>query len=220
MDKDLLQHKIFNEAKALAFGLRQEGTVFTYEQDVMAGQFRLCVTIGAEGKLATRLTEYDTQEEYVLHKTEAVGTFVGAVREAVQAVLAEIVHNCYDEAVFKTKQTQELIDYVRRQYGDELEFLWKKFPNNAIWRRKDNGKWYGAILTVAGNKLGLPTSEIVEIIDLRVLPDEMAALLMQAGYYPGWHMNKKFWFTVVLDAGVPTEELCRKIDVSYQLARK
>ena len=38
-------------------------------------------------------------------------------------------------------------------YCDELEFLWQKFPDNAVWRRKDNKKWYGALLTVSKEKL-------------------------------------------------------------------
>lgn len=37
------------------------------------------------------------------------------------------------------------IEYVRKKYGDELEFLWTKFPDNAAWRRKDNRKWYGVL---------------------------------------------------------------------------
>ena len=64
----------------------------------------------------------------------------------------------------ESKQSKELIDYIRKTYGDELEFLWKKFPKNAIWRRKDTQKWYGIVLTVSKKKLGLPDDESVEIL--------------------------------------------------------
>ena len=40
------------------------------------------------------------------------------------------------------------------------------------------------------------------------------------GIYPGWHMNKKHWYTVVPDGALPLDELCRRVDESYRLAGK
>ena len=39
-------------------------------------------------------------------------------------------------------------------------------------------------------------------------------------YYPGWHMNKKSWYTIILDDGIPDDEICRQLDESYHLAKK
>lgn len=111
-----------------------------------------------------------------------------------------------------------IIRYVRESFGDELEFLWTKFPDNAVWRRKDNRKWYGAVLTVVGRKIGLDTDKVVEIIDLRMDPSDVETVLSRAHYYPGWHMNKKNWYTVVLDGSIPDEELKERIMESYELA--
>lgn len=91
------------------------------------------------------------------------------------------------------------IEYVRKIYGDELEFLWTKFPDNAVWRRKDNHKWYDAVLTVNGRKIGLNTDKIVEIIDLRMEVAYRVNILSKEHYYLGWHMNKKSWYILVLD---------------------
>lgn len=55
---------------------------------------------------------------------------------------------------------------MKGTYQDELEFLWKRFPDNAVYRRKDTGKWYGAMLTISKQKLGLDSSEKVVILDL------------------------------------------------------
>ena len=114
----------------------------------------------------------------------------------------------------------KIIDYVRDTYGDELEYIWQKFPDNAVWRRKDNQKWYGAILTVSGLKLGLPTNEFLEIIDLRLQKELMEKTIDNIRYFPGWHMNKNNWYTIILDGRVPTEEICAHIDESYRLAKK
>ena len=113
-----------------------------------------------------------------------------------------------------------IIEYVRKKYGDELEFLWEKFPDNAIWRRKDNKKWYGALLTVSKRKLGIDSDEIIEIIDLRMKPEDIEKRVDMKKYFPGYHMNKKHWITICLDKTVPYEEICSRIDESYVLAVK
>ena len=116
--------------------------------------------------------------------------------------------------------SQALIKYVRNKYGDELEFLWEKFDDNAIWRRCDNKKWYGALLTVNKRKLGLDVDEKVEILDVRANTDEIDNLVDNVKIFNGYHMNKKHWITVCLDGSVPLDEIKRLLDDSYVLAKK
>lgn len=123
-------------------------------------------------------------------------------------------------SIWKNDFTKKVISYVRQTYGDELEFLWPKFPNNAIWRRKDSGKWYAALLVVSKKKLGVDSDDIVEIIDLRMDPEMLTFLLDNKKYYPGYHMNKRHWCTIILDGSVSLEEIYARIDESFVLARK
>jgi predicted DNA-binding protein (MmcQ/YjbR family) len=48
----------------------------------------------------------------------------------------------------------------------------------------------------------------------------MDDLLKSPGYLPGYHMNKKHWFSVILDGSVSNDELFSRIDESYTLAKK
>lgn len=206
--------------KLTAYGFRREGNGYQYTTEIKNGEFSLTVQIDENGIVDTNLIEQEDGEEYILYKTDAAGSYVGEVRAAVLQVLGDISEQCFIAEIFKTRQAQMAIQFVREQYGDELEFLWEKFSDNAVWRRKDTGKWYGVILTVRGNKIGLDTSEILEIIDLRMLKDEAAGILSKNHYYPGWHMNKKSWYTLVLDDSISDEEICTRIRESYQLAVK
>lgn len=101
-----------------------------------------------------------------------------------------------------------------------LNIYGKSFPTMPYGEEKDNQKWYGAILTVSGRKLGLPTDEILEIIDLRLEKELMEQTIDNVRYFPGWHMNKKNWYTIILDGRIQTEEVCTRIDESYRLAKK
>ncbi len=220
MFEDIFHRRKFNIEKLQSFGFEVRDGHWEYTAPIMNETFLLTVLVMKNGNVDTRLVEKETDEPYVLYKTNAAGSFVGEVRTEIEGVLSEIADQCFDFSVFKTEQALEVIDYVRDTYGDELEYLWKKFPDNAVWRRKDNQKWYGAILTVSGRKLGLPTDEILEMIDLRFEKELMKQTVDNICFFPGWHMNKKNWYTIILDGRVPTEEICARIDESCRLAKK
>lgn len=120
---------------------------------------------------------------------------------------------------FKTNQAHEIIEYVRKNYNRELEFLWVRSPGNAVWRRGDNEKWFGVLLTVAGNKI-IPDAgdDAVEILDVRCAPDVTDFIVDKKKIFPGYHMNKRHWVTVVLDGRMATSDICRLLSASYEIA--
>ncbi|WP_394926674.1 MmcQ/YjbR family DNA-binding protein [uncultured Robinsoniella sp.] len=207
--------------RLLPYGFVMSDGEYRYSKEILDGQFRLFVSILADGRVNTQIFDTSSNEEYVLHRVSgAVGSFTGSVRAAYESAMLDIAEKCFEVNIFKSKQARSVILYVREAYGDELEYLWEKFPDNAVWRCKDNGKWYGALLTVSKRKLGIQSDEIVEIIDLRATPESLDKLVDNEKYYPGWHMNKKNWYTMILDGSVQLDELNFKIDESYRLALK
>lgn len=216
--------KIFQRKTVIVSNLEPYGFVFNgkayiYEQNLKDSGLVIQVIISGEGKVSAQIIDTAINEPYTMHlASSAAGEFVGKVRNEYEILLTDIAKKCCLPDVFKSNMTKALIAHVRDIYGDELEFLWKNFPDNAIWRRKDNRKWYGVLLTVSKKKLGLESDEIVEIIDLREQPEMIKSLLEQDNYYPGWHMNKKHWYTIILDGTVSFDEICHHIDVSYKIA--
>lgn len=215
---------IFSRKKAIPeklklYGFKTEGRRYKYNTDILNGEFTLYVFVDKSEIPDTVLIETESGEEYILYKISDSGKFVSEIRSAIESVLYDISEKCYEKEIFKTEQALKLIEYIRENYGDELEYLWDKFPDNAVWRRKDNHKWYVVLLTVSRQKLGVKSDEIVEIIDLRSEPEALDSLIDNKFYYPGWHMNKRHWYTIVLDDSVPFDEICRRVDESYLLAK-
>ncbi len=220
MFEDLFLRKKLCIKRLLEYGFVKDAENYCYSKVIMDGSFLLQVIIDRLGKIDTTMTEVDSGDEYILYKTTAQGVFVGNVREAVEAVLIDIADKCFDSDVFKQMQTLQLTEYAAKAYGDRPEFLWKDTPDNAILRRKDSGKWYCAILTVSKRKLGIDSDEIVEVVNLHALPEAVERLLCLPAFYPGWHMNKRTWYTVILDGSLPNEELFKLVNESYRLAKK
>lgn len=214
----IFRRRKVNIGKLIDFGFSESNGVYFYQTTLPSSGFLMTVEIVREGSVRASVIDTESNDSYMLHLTGASGSFVGNVKMEYEQALTKIAEKCFDLNIFKSAQAKETIAYVHDTFGDELEFLWKKFPDNAVWRRKDNRKWYGAVLTVAGRKIGLETDNIVEIIDLRMNPDDAETVLSREHYYPGWHMNKKSWYTVILDGSIPDEELKERIKESYELA--
>lgn len=203
------------------YGFAQEGGSYVYRTHICDEQMLLTVIINARGEVQTEVFDAETEEPYTLFLVDgAVGEFVGKVRTDYERVLEDIAGKCFETEVFKGAHTARLIEYVRERYGDELEFLWEKTPDCAVWRRKDTTKWYAAILTIPYAKLGIEREGTVEIIDMRMEPTELEKAVDNVTYFRGYHMNKKHWVTMLLDGSAPYDELVRRLDESYVLAKK
>ncbi len=206
--------------KALAeFGFTKSGNAFKYSESILNGQFKLNISVEND---AVTAEVYDVEAEcpYYLFAVEgAEGTFVGEVRAEYDRVLNEISEQCFSKAeVYREKTTMAVVKYAQSKYGTPLEFLWQ--DENSVMRRRDNAKWYLAILPVRRNKIGLEGEGKIEIIDLRAPKEEIPSLIDGVNYLPAYHMNKKSWLTIPLDGRVSAEIICAFIDMSYELAKK
>lgn len=204
----------------IAFGFEETAQGYAYAAPILNGQFVLNMFV-RDGVLTTSLIEKAFGDEYVLHLVpETQGEFVGKIKAEYRAVLQQFAEACCETDVFQSEQAHAVIEYVRQTYGDALQYLWEKFPENAVFRRQDTQTWYAALLVVSRKRLGFDSDELTEIIDFRMRPELAVETVDGEKYFPGYHMNKKTWVTVVLDGSVATEELCRRIDDSYILAGK
>ena len=219
--QDIFRRKAVVAQKLDNYGVTKNADTYSYHTVLPSSGFEMFIDITKQGKISTTVIDPTTNEPYTLHLVDsAAGSFVGNIKAEYELILRKIADNCFEPNVFKSVQAKKLIDYVRNKYGDEPEYLWTKFPDNAVWRRKDTGKWYGALLSVSTSKLGEVPGEMAEIVDLRIQPEFMSDLIDHKLYFPGWHMNKKNWYTMILDGSVSFEELCQRIDESYLLAVK
>ena len=221
MTERIFKHKKPLKDKLISYGFLPSEKGFTYTCPLEKIKMELTVTVKKDGTVKTRLIDKGTEEEYVLHLVKnASGSFIGSVKEEYEKILTHIAKNCFTEEIFKFPQSKRVIAYCRNKYGDELEHLWADAPDNAILRRKDTQKWYAAILTVSRKKLYGDSDEKVEIIDLHAKTEDIENLVDFKKYFPGFHMNKKHWITVILEDTLSDEELFERIDQSYELGKK
>ncbi len=221
---DNLIEKIFkfkkvNTKELLKYGFVEEGNKFYFHKNLTDFNMLLTVCVNKQSEISAEINDLETKEPYTLFLSEsAVGAFVGNLRMEYEAILMDIACKCFDKEIFKRDYTKRLISYIREFYGGELEFLWDKFPDIAVVRRKDNRKWYGVIFAISKCKLGCDCDEIIEAIDLRMVAEDIERLVDNQKYFKGYHMNKKHWITISLEGDVSFEEIVKRTDESYKMA--
>ena len=220
MTEKLFRHKKAVPEKLSAYGFTNDGKSYHYVKTIANGDMELTVTVSG-GRVSTKLIDVASNEEYVLHLVKnAAGSYIGGIRKEYEDILSDVAEKCFAPEIFKAKQTKDVIAYFRNKYGNELEHLWADAPDNAVVRRDDTRKWYAAILTVSRRKLGFDSDERVEIIDLHAKTDLIPSLVDNEKIFPGFHMIKKHWITVILDGSVNNDRLFELIDESYALGKK
>lgn len=215
----LFKNKKLNREKLLNCGFEVDGENFIRREKFL-DDFTLTIIIDGRGNVTTKIFDTDG-EPYTLHLVESAGgSFVGGIKNCHEKILAELAAQCFDDENFKSAQTLRLINYVQKNFADAPEILWEKFPNFAVFRRRDNRKWYAVIMSVPKNKLGLDGTAEIEILNLRVEPEELDKIFDGEKYFRGWHMNKKSWLTLRLDETLTDEEISARLKKSYRLAKK
>lgn len=110
---------------------------------------------------------------------------------------------------------QQVFDYVKEKYGTEPDYPW--FDNNAVLRHGDNHKWYGLIMDVGREKLGLLGEGSVHVLNVKCDPMLGSTLRQREGFHPAYHMNKEQWLTIRLDGSVPEDEIISLIELSFEM---
>lgn len=114
----------------------------------------------------------------------------------------------------------DLDKYIGDIYGVLPEYPWLKYADYAVYRHKENNKWFAVIMDIPCNKIGLQGDEMVCVVNLKCDPVLIGSLLKDDGIYPAYHMNKSYWISVKIDEETDYEKLRWLLDISFELTNK
>ena len=112
-------------------------------------------------------------------------------------------------------QRGRITQYIQATFGTEAEYLWADSPGNAVFRHPASKKWYAAMMRVLPEKLGLPSGESLDIMDIKCDTIMIGSLLSTEGFFPAYHMNKNHWISIVLDGSVSDDQIIPLLELSY-----
>ncbi len=216
IEEELFRKTKIDFDKISKYGFKKDKSLYKYSKNIMNNTFRVDVEIDNAGIVKGKIYDLAFGDEYTNFRVEdSTGSFVGQVKDEFKNILIDIKNKCFTNEIFLFEQANRIAKAIKEKYGDEPEFEWEKFPGFATFRNKDSKKWYGLIMNLEKSKLGESSTDEVEIINIKLEPDEIEVLLKQDGFYPAYHMNKKNWITIILNETLSDEKIMNLIDKSY-----
>ena len=216
IEEELFRKTKIDFDKIFEYGFKKDKSLYKYSKNIMNNTFRVNIEINNDGIVKGKVYDLLFGDEYTNFRIEDnTGAFVGQVRDEYKNLLKDIRSNCCTRKSFIYDQSNRIAKAIKEKYGDEPEFEWEKFPGYATFRNKDSKKWYGIIMNIDKSKLEESSTGEIEIIDIKLEPEEIEDLLKQKGFYPAYHMNKKSWITIMLNDTISDEEIMSLIEKSY-----
>jgi predicted DNA-binding protein (MmcQ/YjbR family) len=220
-----LESKIFERShvdvqRLLEYGFQQTSEGYRYSVDILDKEFRVELSVSIAGKLQGQVFETLTGDAYRNIWIEGMtGAFVGKVREAYGQVLQAVRQHGYIDDDFSTPQANRISGLIQGKYGAHPEFLWKRMPQHGVFRNQQNQKWFGIIMYVERDKITAGEGKI-DVLNVKVSPEDREALWGATGIYPAYHLNKKNWISILLDDSVPDAKIIQLVAGSYRIVQQ
>lgn len=114
----------------------------------------------------------------------------------------------------------QILAYAKKTYNAVPYAPFRTAPTYFVLRHAGTRKWYALFMDVPREKLGLPGGGHVDILDIKCDPVLSGSLRMGKGFFPGYHMHRDSWITVLLDGTVPAKDIFPLLDMSYEITRE
>lgn len=216
---DVFKNQRFIPTQMTEFGFQKTGDSYTYEENFLDDSFWAVVTV-KNGKVDGQVIDCSTGDEYYQIDVPAMqGKFVSSVRAGYLEILGRIVDHCCLTMLFASPQANRIAGRIYDHYHVAPDFPWKSKNNkdNGVFRHPDSGKWFGLIMN---GRRGLVTKDDDEQnVDIINLKSETMPVDGQS-VFPAYHMNHKYWISVVLDDQLGDDDVMRLIDESFRLTGK
>ena len=211
----ILNTSLPQKDKLLAFGFSEAESGLVLKKEIAGGQFYAEIKL-SDKNLSADVFETATGEKYVLFNVaSAQGAFVGQIRSEVQDVIEEIRAKCFISQDIKEKYVDFLHSYFHT-FGDN-PWAGEPYDSSTVYRCPNN-KWFVLLMQIKFKNLGFESDEPVWAVNLKA--ENVEAITDKKSIFPAYHMNKKYWITVLLTAVTDFDKLCELTKKSYALVQK
>ena len=139
------------------------------------------------------------------------GSYVSELREKVEVKILEIIEECKEEVQLH----DQLLHYVKEKYEVEPDYTFSDLATPVL--RAKNNKWFGIFLWVDKLKLGIQEKGQCLVLNVKC---KYVSIVDNEFIFKAYHMNKKYWVSVLIDHKTSFELVTRLMDESYNLVIK
>lgn len=190
-----------------------EGKIFPSQMEGFHFQ-----VVSASKKLGLEMIALDdVNERYQLFDIPTTSSSIAqALREEASELAFQWMHpeqSSIKEA--RQKWTKWMTENIVPYHGNPFE------KTEAMgFMVEDKGKWYGLMMEVPLQKLGVASKANALVLNVKIHPEDKERLLSTDGIYEAYHMNKKHWISIALNVCTDDALIKECICTSYKCVAK
>ena len=159
----------------------------------------------------------DVNERYHLFDIPTTSSSISqALREEAEELAFQWLHpeqSDIEEA--RQKWTKWITENIVPYHGNPFE------KTEAMgFTVEEQGKWYGLMMEVPLQKLGVPSQANALILNVKIHPEDKKRLIATDGIFEAYHMNKKHWISIALNVCTDDALVKECIYTSYKCVAK
>ena len=112
---------------------------------------------------------------------------------------------------------REVFEWCKECYRVKPDYPWNDW--NAVLRHQNTKKWFGLMLEVEADKIGMDGDRMIDLLNVKCDPALIGSLLLKDGFFPAYHMSKDNWVSILLDDRMNDEKIKTLLDMSYELTK-
>ena len=185
---------------------------------LVEGEFELGMTL-SDQELELVVYDLAMEEPYTLFEVaSASGALVTALRQQVDDILNRIL----GQQIQDNPLVERLVDHVATTYGLAPAHPFKRHPEIIGFKVPTVDKLFGIFLPVDYCRLDKTSTRTdqVLVLNLKGQPEHIVERIDNERYFPAYHMNKRHWFSLLLDAQTDWDQLTSLLAESYRLVKK
>lgn len=215
IEETIFNRYLIDENKLLECGFNSD---YVYTVDILDNTFKVIVTY-VDKKITGKIIDLSFDEEYTNFRIERSGEFNLKIRSEYERILLDIRDKTCTKRTYIYDQANRIDKYIFSKYDVAADFPFKSSPYHGVYRNKDN-KWFGILMDIPFNKIDKNKDGLIEVINVKINPNDKDNLLKIEGIYEAYHMNKKSWISIILDDTLSDDLISELIDNSYKLVTK
>ena len=219
-EDDIFKKRKIDFHRLEEYGFKLIDNCYTYEKNILNNTFLVKVEISNLGIIHSYIYDLAFNEEYLNYRIESqTGKFVSQVRQEFINILEDIKNNCTISCNFHSEQANRITKLIYDKLKNKPEHPFNKDDYSTIFRNQETKKWYALIMNINKAKITREKGN-VDILNIKLNPEEIKELLTRNGFYKAYHMNKNNWITIILDDTLTDEEIFKYINKSHEFSNK
>ncbi|MCF0111558.1 MAG: MmcQ/YjbR family DNA-binding protein [Erysipelotrichaceae bacterium] len=202
-----------DESALESFGFVKKDTLYVYEKQLLDNTLNVVVEY-TDHTFQVGVYDVELEEEYLpYYVTGSTGEYVGKVKELVEDLLESVKRYCATVSPL----AETFARNIQQLFGVQGKHPFSDGEGAMAFYHPVTDKWFALMMKVPYRKFGIDQEGTVDAVNIKLSAESIEKHTDYKLVFPAYHMNKKYWVSLVLSSYMDEELVYRLVKESYNL---